>query len=295
MRRLPLLVVVLAAFALNACGDEGSAREGDRDPEALVARGLATDVTSGEFAMTMQLTLEGGPVGSVELELDGPFDEYNAATLPSADFAFTAELDEQAVTGKVVMLPDNAYVVVNGDPFEVGRESWTKLQRTLRDEEGPKTFEQAEVDPLEWVSDLELEGRQRLAGAQTTKVDGRLDLDAVLAGYNALGDPDARLSEDQIEGIQDAVGETDFSVSIGDDGIWRRLSTTVPFTIPEDQRALLGGIERGELQLDMELDHPNEPQRIEAPPGDPEPIANLLHELGVPADAFGIAPPAAGS
>ena len=71
-----------------------------------------------------------------------------------------------------------------------------------------------------------------------------------------------------------------FHVYVGeDDDIIRRVAGTIEFEVPEENREELGGIESGELKIELEFADVNGDQEIEAP-ANARPISALTESLG---------------
>jgi hypothetical protein len=120
-----------------------------------------------------------------------------------------------------------------------------------------------------------------VSGAESTKVVGELDVAAMLRDFNNLSPDSTAISRRTLDQIDDSIDAVEFAAWIGDDDIWRRISSETTFTVPEEQRQGTGGIEGGRVSLDMTLATPNKPVSIEDP-GDGRPISELLRALGIP-------------
>ena len=294
-RRLACMLVALSLIAAGCGGDEGSAGE---DADALLKRGFSTDVDSGRMSLNMELSVEGveGADGPFRLELSGPFRSRGPTKMPDVDMDFTASGQGVNFEGRVVLLPENAWVEFGGDTYEVGRELWGRAQDSLNRQGGPETFGDAGVNPLEWVKGAATGDTVESSGTETTEVTGGLDVAAMLRDFNRLSPNSSALARGTLDQIDDAVGPVEFKAWIGDDGIWRKVSSEATFTVPDDQRQGAGGLEGGKISLDMTLQAPNEPVSIESP-GEGRPISDLLRALGVPPAALlgpGLAVPAPG-
>ena len=95
---------------------------------------------------------------------------------------------------------------------------------------------------MDWIKDAETGDTVEVSGTMSTKVTGELDVAAMLHDFNSLS-PDSvaipRRTLDQIDHSLDAV---EFPAWIGDDDIWRRISSETSFTVPGEQRRGAGGI-----------------------------------------------------
>lgn len=285
MRRF--LLLALAALALVAAGCGGDGGGGAQEANEVLQRGFSTDVDSGEISVEMELQLEGleGADGSFRLELSGPFRSRGPTKLPDADLDFSASGQGVNLQGGLVLLPENAWIEFGGETYEVGEELWKRAQGTLNSDGGPETFGEAKVKPLAWIEGAETAEGEQISGTETTKVTGRLDIAAMLGDFDRLSGDSTAMPRETLDQIDEAIGPVEFEAWIGDDDIWRRVSSKTNFTVPEGQRPGVGGLSGGRVSLDMTLDTPNEDVSIESP-GAGRPISELLRALGVPPEAL---------
>jgi hypothetical protein len=290
-------LALLAALALTGCGGSGN----DEEASDLLERGFSTDVRSGYATLDADLELEGieGFEGPLRLRLDGAFEVTGGdpTELPNLDMDFHVSGAGLELSGLLVLKEANAWVEYRGTAYEVGEELWARARQALREQsEGqPQTFDEAGLDPLDWVHDAEVEGEERVSGVRATKVSGTLDMEAMLRDSNELAGS-GRLPDRALRDVEDVIPDAGFEAWIGEDGIWRRVATEVAFEVPEQERDSLGGLEHGSVALELELDRPNEPVEFPAP-SDPRPIDELLRRLGIPPELLlgpGFAQPAPG-
>jgi hypothetical protein len=280
MRAFALLLALGLIVASCGGNDDGGA---DQDADRLLERGFSTDVDSGEIRMEMEVEVDGveGADGPFRLELSGPFRSRGPTQMPDVDVELSASGQGASFEGRAVLLPRNAWIEYGGETYEVGHELWTRAQQSLNRDGGPEIFAQANVDPLDWIEDAETGDTAEVSGMESTKVAGELDVAAVLRDFSNLSPDSAAIPRRTLDQIDDSIDAVEFAVWIGDDDIWRRISSETSFTVPEEQRQGTGGIEGGRISLDMTLAAPNEPVSIEGP-GDGRPISELLRALGIP-------------
>jgi hypothetical protein len=285
-----------AALALAGCG-------GGNDEEAadLLERGFSTDVRSGYATLDAELELKGieGFEGPLRLRLDGAFEvaQGDPTELPNLDMDFHLSGAGREVSGLLVLTQANAWVEYGGIEYEVGEELWARARQAYREQSQgqPLTFAEAGMDPLDWVDDAEVEGEERVSGVRATRVSGTLDVEAMLRDSNELAGSQA-LPDSALGDVEDVIDDVEFEAWIGADDIWRRVATEASFEVPEKERDAVGGLEGGNLALELELDRPNELVEMPAP-SDPRPIDELLRRLGIPPEAFlgpGFAQPSPG-
>jgi hypothetical protein len=287
LRRGAVLLAALLALGLGACGggDDGSAG----DATQLLERGFATDVDSGRLALELEVDLRGVAAlgGPVRLELDGPFRSRGPTRMPDVDMTFEASLAGQSFDGRLVLLPDGAWVEHGGETYEVGEQLWGRVQDSLEAEEGrPDTFAQAGLDPLHWIEGAETGEEREVGGVRATEVSGELDVARMLRDVNRiLARESGAVPESALDDVDDYFGSVDFTAWIGEDDIWRRVQAEADFEVPEAERDSAGGLSGGHISLDVRLDQPNEPVEIEGL-GAGRPLAELLTKLGIPPESL---------
>jgi hypothetical protein len=274
---------LIAVLALAGCGDGGGGPEEARD---LVDRGFATDVRSGVFSASAEVRLTGlgALAGPLRLDVEGPFEGGSSASLPDMDLEVRASGMGQDFAGRLVMTRENGWVEYDGTTYEAGEALWDELRRAIElQEDEPATLAELGLHPDRWLEDLETEGDEEVAGVETTKVAGTLDLGRMLRELNRL--PGGQLPPRTLRRVEAAFEEIRFAAWIGEDDIWRRVSVETEFEVPEELRDSAEGIAGGRLRLELGLEDPNEPVEIEGL-GDGRPVDELLRRLGVPPEAL---------
>lgn len=280
-------MLMLAAVALVAAGCGGDEGGGAREAKDLLQRGFSTDVDSGKIRMAMELELEGGESvdGVFGLELSGPFRSRGPTRAPDADLDFEAAGQGLKLEGGLVLLPENAWIEFGGESYELGEELWSSVQESASTGEGSDPFGEANIKPLDWITAAETEEGEEISGTETTKVTGQLDVASMLGDFNRLSPEEAAIPPEALDQVEEAIGRVGFGAWIGDDDIWRRISSSAKFSVPEAQRAGVGGVEGGRVSLNMTLAAPNEEVSIENP-GPGSPLSDLLRNLGIPPESL---------
>jgi hypothetical protein len=278
------------------CGSSGN----DEEAADLLKRGFATDVQTGELSLEAEVELNGGPMdGPLRVRLDGPFRAAGSPTeMPDLDMDFQASGAGESYDGRVVATRENAWVELRGETYEVGEDLWARaLEALASQQEGSETLGEAGIDPLDWVEGAETDGEEDVAGTRTTKVTARLDVGKLVSDINQLSPGGAgRLTAEERAQIEEVIDDFEFEAWIGRDRIWRRLTAETEFEIPEDDRDEFEGLESGRVELEVELDEPNQPVEIEGP-AEARPIEELLRQLGIPPELLlgpGFAQPSPG-
>jgi hypothetical protein len=284
---------LLALLVLAGCGSDGG-----ESATQLLDRGFATDVRSGVITVEAELRLDGlaGLAGPFLTSMEGSFEGGGPTELPDMDMDFRATGMGRDFAGRVVITGDNAWVEYEGTTYEAGEQLWGELQRAIEEPQPgmPRTFAEAGIDPLDWLEDLETDGGEEVAGVETTKVTGNVDVGALLRDLIRLSGE--QLPESVVRQVEDAVEDISITGWIGEDDIWRRVSAEAAFEVPEGQRESAGGLSGGRVTLEMELAEPNEPVEIDPPAGGRS-LDELLRRLGIPPEQLlgpGFAAPAPG-
>jgi hypothetical protein len=272
---------LLAAAALVGCGADGG---NDEAATELLERGFATDVDTGVFTLDAEVELDGGPVdGPFRLELEGPFRAGGDPTeIPDFDMTFRASGAGREYEGRAIVTRENAWVEFEGETYEVGEDLWPDLLVAVEqaDPGRPRTLDEAGVDPLDWLDDVEEEGQERVGGVQATKVSGTVEVEEVVRDFNRLAGREG-IPERVVDQVDEVVDDVEFQTWIDENDVWRRITGETEFSVPEEERDSAGGLEGGSVSLDMALEDPNEPVTIEGP-AEARPIDELLRSLGIP-------------
>ena len=123
-----------------------------------------------------------------------------------------------------------------------------------------------------------MEGDEKVGGADTSHVSGKLDVSRVVQDFNsfvkrsrgaiggATGQAPKPLSQRELDKISDVVKDPTFDVYVAkQDKTIRRISGHLELDVPKEDRDVVGGIEGGSLSLTIELSKVNGDQQIVAP------------------------------
>jgi hypothetical protein len=289
-----LLTAVLTSFtfALGACGGGGD----EQDAEALLDRAFAQAVPSADVDIDAELEIEGleGFEDPLEISASGPYISAEG-TLPKLDMDI--EIAGQGAGGALqsglLSTGRRVFLKFGGSYFEQPAAQVAQANRRLRrngDGDGGSLSDLG-LDPRSWVVDASIEGEEEVGGTKTEHVKGRLDVAAVVNDLNDLveqsagavtGSKDAPqpLKKDDIERLAGSVENPTFDVYVGkDDGIVRRISLRLDLSVPEDDRADVGGVTGASISLAAELSDVGGDQVVRAPRTS-SPISVLNSQLG---------------
>jgi hypothetical protein len=235
----------------------------------------------------IRLRAEGVPFSvPLRFEVEGPF--RGGETIddwPELSVTYRARGAGDRIEGRAAMTTMNVWLEYGGETYEVGEPLWNEIQR-LDDQfraDQPGTFEELDVEPLDWVTGARIAGKERVGDTPTTKVTGTLDADRMIEDLDKL--PGERLTGAEMIQTLSVVDDTSFEAWIAADGIWRRLLVEAKLRVPKPDREALNGLSGGKLSLDFVLSKPNQPVDIEGL-GEGRPMDELLREWGVPPQEF---------
>jgi hypothetical protein len=299
--RRSVVVLLFAALALVSCGG-GDDKE---DVQDLLDKAFSASIESADLKLDASIQLKGSPGLERPLRVSaaGPF-RTNDGKLPSVDVELKIGSDGggQTVTTGFLSTGDRAFVKFQDVYYEQPESEVAKANESIAQNSGKRgSLRSLGLDPRSWLAEAKDEGEEEVAGVNTRHVSGKLDVEAVMRNLNrfvrrsgeALGGatgqaPPDPLSEEDISKVGEVVRDPTFHVYVGeDDDIIRRVAGTVEFEVPEENREELGGIESGELKIELEFADVNGDQEIEAP-ANARPISALTESLGGTPDLGGV-------
>jgi hypothetical protein len=298
VRRLgSLLVLLLGAWTLASCGGGGEDRE---SVETLLDRAFSTPIHSADLKLEAQIELKGLLADPVKIDAEGPF-RTNKDKLPSADIELqVGSGGGQTISSGVLTTGDRVFVKFQDVYYEQPAAQTRKTNAAIarRSKKGGQSLSELGLDPRSWIAEAKDKGDARAAGADTHHVSGTLDVEQLMSNINefvsnsasALGSSGKsapQLTKADIRELAKAVKDPSFDVYVGkNDDTIRRVAARVEFSIPEADRAELGGLTGGTITFSVELRNVNGNQKIEAP-AHSRPLSKLTNTLGGALGALG--------
>lgn len=305
--RLALAVVaaLALAMALVACGSgSGSDREGEK-PQEILNEATLQGIESGSIDLSADVISPGKEGGDLKISISGPFQAEEAeGDLPQLDI--TGKVNGSVNGGKIdfeggaVLLPNSAYVNFDGTEYEVDPSTFSFVESILRPEKragGKKASGTAcgeaagKLQVGDFLEGGRNEGSADVAGTETTKVSGDLDVSAAIdALLEVAEDPtcksqlsaagqfippasEIRAAKDE---LSNGVKRAHVDVYVGDDNIVRRVAAQLE--VESDGKG--SGPNSAKIDFDMQLTGVNEEQEISAP-RNAKPLSDLFLKLGV--------------
>ena len=316
LRRSSLLALLatLSAVGLAACGGGGGGGS-DESASQVISQtfGGKKEVNSGKLDMNVSAELEGTGAasqieGPVTIKLAGPFQTRGNEALPEVDLDLSVSGGGQTFTAGALTTGTAAFISYQGTDYKVPAGQFRRLKRQIerdarRDKNNSFTFAQLGINPRKWILNPKNEGTEEVGGAQTIHVSADVnvaafvnDLDDLLGRASSLGVQTQQLprslTERQKKSIEEAIQDVRFDLWTGEeDKILRRIELEFGFDVPKNLQQDTQGVQRGKVELALEIADINKEQDIK-PPSDARPLSELQSALGF-AGTLGEAPPAA--
>ena len=296
LARLPMICcVALLALVPAACGGEA----GDEDVDALLQETFSSDkqVDSGRLSLVAAVDARGSErvQQPVRLEIRGPFRETSPDEVPEFDLDATVSTSGLTYDAGATIVDDKGYVLFQDEDYVLSGELFEQFKSGFREghKDGSEPADPASlgIDPRRWLRNARNAGEAEVAGQDTIKLTGDVDVPELVDDLAAAkqADPGAKkkpteLSEAQQKRIEEAVDAMRVEIYTGaDDKILRRIVLAADVSAPEGEESF----DSAKVRLDYTLSELNEDQEIEAPT-DPQPFEGLVRQLrglGIGGDA----------
>jgi hypothetical protein len=278
---LALACLALCAASLVACG--GGDDKGDSSADQVLQETFgnsATAIENGRLNVDFRLDPEGllKLGGLIGLKVDGPFAAPTAGRLPRFDVDLAATLAGQNFGGGVLSTGRTAFVKLDDRMYRVDDPFVGRLRKGLGSAKTPQAGLKAlGLDPLRWIRNAKEKGDARIAGVETTRVGGDVnvarlleDLDRLLtkAGGSQSGSAGSLLTPALRTQIADAVTSAKADVWTGaKDRLLRQIAVVASFKF-EDGKTPIPGLDGGKINLRLRLDDVNKTTvNVTAPKG----------------------------
>jgi hypothetical protein len=256
MRRLALVLTVLAAVASGCGGSDQSAN----DILAETSKNLGK-IKSGDLAMELLFSTKDGARAGFNLE--GPF-QLRPGALPEAQLDYTQIAGDQTATQTFIMTGDKAYVRLRGATFELPAETAGQVRSTLGTTGGLGV-----IDLRGWVEDPRIAEGGDVGGEDTDRITGRLNVATVVTGLIAIASqfggtsPLAPLKGASAGQVERAVDKAAIDVWTGkEDRLLRKLEIAIEFSPAAEQVKSLVGTA---IHFTLGVSNPNDKVTIEKP------------------------------
>ena len=266
-----LLVIACSGLCalLLACGG-GSDKTSDASAERTLKQTFGTSANSidrGRVAATVRLDPEGllKLGGPISVRLNGPFAAPTRRNLPRFDLAFLTTLAGQRFRGNAISTGSKGFLRLDGRTYAIEDAFVARLRKGLgRAASEPQAGLKAlGIDPLRWITNPESKGQERIAGVETERIGGAVNVPRLLADLGTLldkagGSGSSFLRPQLREQIGDAVKSARADVWSGaDDKLLRQLAVAVTFAFKDSSQSPIPGLDGGRITLRARLDDVN--------------------------------------
>jgi uncharacterized membrane protein YgcG len=296
MTRLAVLLALLLALALGACGgsdDEGASSSTDVNDLLTKTFTGSKDVKSGNLDLKMKIEAEGGDAqlgGPVTVSLAGPFQAQGDGQLPKFNLDAAFEGGGQSIKAGATSTGDKGYLSFQGTDYVVDDQVFRQFKAGFEEAQkqgaqGNQSFATLGMDPRKWLIDPKNAGDAKVGDDDTIKITGGIDVARLLddvnnalekasaLGLGSAGQVPERLTEEQKRQVVQAVKHPRVEIYTGkDDAILRRL--VVDLGVDDKSSGSTGTV-----NFDASITDLNEDQDI-AEPSDAKPFSDLLGQLG---------------
>lgn len=298
------MAVSAAVLGLAACG--GAAGGSDQNATTVINDTFSgkKEVKSGKLDMNVTAKLEGTGAAAqldepVSIKLAGPFQSRGEDALPEVDLDLSVSGGGQTFTAGALTTGQAAFISYQGTDYRVPEKQFQRYKRQLeqdarRDKNRSNNFSFAQlgINPRDWIENPKNEGTQDVGGAKTIHVSADVDvtafvddLDDLLGRAASLGVQNQQLPEEltkrQKDQIEEAIQDVRFDLWTGEeDKILRRIEVEFGFDVPKDLQGDTQGVQRGTVEMALEIADVNKDQTITAP-SDARPLSELQSSLGV--------------
>jgi hypothetical protein len=303
LSRIRTLVAVLAIalpvpIAVAGCG--GGSSSNSEDPQQVLDQTFnnPTKVNSGNLDISLTGSAEGAQSGSASANITGPFqsDANNPNAFPQLDLTakITASGAGQSFNfdGSLIATKDNAYVVYQDTPYEVGTALFKQFasayeqsvaQQKGQSQGGTSIFKQFGIDPSTWLTNVSNEGETDVNGTTTIHIHGDANVPKIVADFGKIaqqtpGGTAQSITPAQINQLKSAIKDASVDVYSGtSDHLLNKLSLSLTIAPPASAGSPVSSVN---IDFSVAVSDINQPQTISAP-SNPKPIAGLLGQLGL--------------
>ncbi len=297
-RTLVLLLALLAAVSLAACGSSRGGSSGDARKLLDETFNGSHKITSGNLDLNFTLSAQGSPALSkpVTVALKGPFASQGKAKLPKFDLAATVAAQSQNIRAAAVSTGDKGFIGFQGTTYSVPpqvfsqfKSSYEQSQAKSQNQNG-NPLSRIGIKPLDWLEDPKTIGDEDVAGTSTTHITAGVntskfvdDLNKILANASSLGVPNTgrlprSITPDQKGQIEKAIKNATFDVWTGkDDKTLRKLAIKLAIEVPPSANA--NGVKSADISLSLQIAGLNSPQTVNEPTGT-KPLSDLTSQFG---------------
>jgi hypothetical protein len=278
--------VALCAGALAACGESddhaASSASSVLDETLAATSKLDSARLSGRLRLDPDGLLSFG--GPIVLKASGPFAAPASGAGPRFDMRLAAAIGGQTYGARASSNGRRAYLRLDGRDYVLGRLGSRAASRAAGGAARRGALAGLGLNPAAWIKDPQEKGTATVAGTDTIRIAGDLDVARLLADVAKLldgGAGDGLLTPKLREQIAGSVKSAKVELWTGArDRILRQLTAAIDFTFDKGQSPLTG-LDGGRVNLRLRLDGVNATSFEVATPKNARPLSRLLGDSGL--------------
>jgi uncharacterized membrane protein YgcG len=290
-RVLALLVALIVLSVLAGCGSSSG------DANTLLRQTFSGPhtVNSGNLGVSVRITPNGSSTlkSPINLRFGGPFQSYGKGKLPASNFNISLGTSNTPTSIGILTTANSGYVTLQGTSYQLPPATLQQLRSSFAQVtpsgsgSSQSTLSKLGIDPLRWLKNPSVVGKEEVAGAQTTHIRASIDMGALLNDLNTvLGKAASATGNSRVptsipsstrSRIAAQIKSPSFDVWTGtSDKTLRRLTINLNVPISGQLSALLG---RGaQIAFNLQYANLNQPQSITAP-SSPRPFNEFAPKL----------------
>ena len=289
---LVLACAALCAGLLSACGD--SEQQASSSASSVLDETLAatSKLDSGRLTASLRLRPDGllSLGGPILLNASGPFAAPAAGAGPRFDMKFGAAIAGGTFDARARSTGKRAYLRLDGRDYALGRHgerSASKERSSAKQRSSAKrgALGALGLDPAAWIEDPQEKGSATIAGVDTIRIAGDLDVARLLADVAKLlgaSAGDGLLTPKLRAQLVDAVKSAKVELWTGArDRVVRKLTAAIDFTFADDAARPITGLDGGRIDLRLRLDDVNATAFEVAAPKNARPLSELIGDSGL--------------
>jgi hypothetical protein len=290
-------VVVLCALVLGACGSSSSGQASSLLKQTFSG---SHTVNSGNLNVSLTLNPSGSSTikGPITLTFGGPFSSLGTGKLPKSNF--TISLSALGHTGSLGIISTGSagYVTLSGTSYQLPAATFQQLESSFSSltsspggGSGSGTLNKIGINPLHWLTNPTIAGKDTVGGASTTHIRSGIDVGALLndlnsflgkassLGISGAGKLPSSISARTRDRIAGEVRQPRFDVWTGtSDKTLRKLAISLVLPVTGQLSSLLGGLSSAQITLTMQYAELNQPETI-LPPSPVAPYSQFQAKL----------------
>lgn len=294
-RTLLVLVALITALTLAACGEDSSSSGGaaksagdkaqDRKDMARLikqAAGPNEEARSGQVDATVDVEVKGVPryTGPIQVTASGAFELADGADVPDVDLDVGLMLNDKAIGGSVVIADSTSFIKLGTTGYRLPGDINTKIiaPAAKLDNGLIKSAGMLYIRPDRWQKDGRIVGLEDIDGVETEHAVAQIKADLFFEDVSRLVRLLTLLRVTEAVGLPTAIGpqaraalvrsvkSAKGDIYVGkEDHVVRKATLKGSLRVAKKDQKVLGGLKSATLAADINISRVGEPQDISAP------------------------------